>query len=210
MWLATVNEYKEMNARERFNYRFYRHPFVTFLIGPFWLFMLTFRFFTKNDGAKEKQSVIITNVFIALFSLMMASIVGWKAYLIIHLPMLYMAQIFGVWMFYVQHQYEGVYWERKKDWDYFESAMKGSSFFKLPKVMQWFTGNIGFHHIHHLSHSIPNYNLERCMKENEIFQSPPTLTLLSSIKCMFLSVYDEDRKELISFKEMDERYAKVL
>lgn len=206
VWTATVDEYQNMSALGKFGYRFYRHPFVTFFIGPFYIFMISYRFFAKEDGAKERRSVIITNLYIAAYILTMGTWLGWGTFLLIQFTILQMAQIMGVWLFYVQHQYEGVYWKRQGDWDYFDSAMNGCSYFKMPKILQWFSGNIGFHHIHHLSHSIPNYNLEKAMQENEIFQNPPTVNVLTSLKSAFLNIYDERTEELISFREMKKRY----
>lgn len=206
VWTATVEEYQNMSRWGKIGYRLYRNPLVTFGVGPIWLFLISFRYFAPYDKTKEKQSVIITNIYIILYSVLMASFMGWPAYLALQFSILFFAQVFGVWMFYVQHQYEGVYWKRQNDWDYFDSAMEGSSYFKLPKVIQWFTGNIGFHHIHHLSHSIPNYNLERCMKENELFQNPGTITFWSSLKSAFLNIYDERNEELISFRTYRQRY----
>lgn len=206
VWTATVEEYQNMSALGKFSYRFYRHPFVTFFIGPFYIFMISYRFFAKEDGPKEKRSVIITNLYIAAYVFIMGSWLGWEAFLLIQFTILQMAQIVGVWFFYVQHQYEGVYWNRQEDWDYFDSAMLGSSYFKMPKFLQWFSGNIGYHHIHHLSHSIPNYYLEKVMQENEIFQKPSTLTVASSLKSAFLNIYDEKTGDLISFREMKKRY----
>lgn len=206
IWTATVEEYQKMSSVGKFWYRFYRHPFITFIIGPFYIFLGTYRFFAKQDGRKEKESVILTNIYIAVLSIALGTTIGWGAYFAIQLTVLFVAQLIGVWFFYVQHQYEGVYWKRKEDWDYFDSSMHGCSFFMMPKVLQWFSGNIGFHHIHHLSHSIPNYYLEKAMQENELFQNPPTITVISSLKSALLNIYDEDNGDLISFREMKRRY----
>lgn len=207
IWTATVDEYNKMSALGKFGYRLFRHPIVTFLIGPFYIFVISYRFFAKQDGKKEKQSVIITNLYILAFAVAMSYLIGFKEFLILQLSVLQVAQIIGVWFFYVQHQYEGVYWRRKQEWDYFDASMEGSSYFKMPAILQWFSGNIGFHHIHHLSHSIPNYYLEQVMEENEIFQKPATLTVLSSLKSAFLNIYDEKEGDLISFREMKRRYS---
>ena len=125
--------------------------------------------------------------------------IGWKAYLLIQLPIVWIGGAIGEWMFYVQHQYQGVYWVRHKEWDYLSSAMKGASYYQLPKVLQWFTGSIGFHHIHHLSPKIPNYNLERCHKENPIFHSAKTLTLGTSLHSLGLRMYDEASGKMVGF-----------
>ena len=110
-----------------------------------------------------------------------------------------MAGSAGVWLFYVQHQYEGVYWERTEKWDYVSAALHGSSFYKLPKILQWFSGNIGFHHIHHLSARIPNYNLERCHKAEPLFQTVKPITLISSLKSFTFRLWDEQQRELVGY-----------
>src|SRR6185436_7316848 len=122
--------------------------------------------------------------------------------LIIQLTALAVAGSVGFWLFYVQHQFEGVYWEREEEWDYTAAALKGSSFYKLPKILQWFTGNIGYHHIHHLSARIPNYNLERCHKAHLMFEGVQPITLFSSLKSLSFRLWDEQRKKLVSFRQM--------
>jgi len=121
------------------------------------------------------------------------------------LPLLSFASRFGVWLFCVQHQFEGVYWERDGEWDYLTQAMDGSSYYKLPRVLQWFSGNIGFHHVHHLSHRIPNYNLERCHYENEMFRRVKEITLFASLKSLTFRLWDEDKRELVSFAAVSRR-----
>ena len=129
----------------------------------------------------------------------MSLTIGIKAYVLIQLPVIMFAAAAGVWLFYVQHQFEDVQWERRADWDFAEAALRGSSFYKLPKVLQWFTGNIGFHHIHHLSPAIPNYNLERCYKEIPIFQQVKPVTLWSSMKSLSFRLWDEQRRKLVGY-----------
>jgi omega-6 fatty acid desaturase (delta-12 desaturase) len=144
---------------------------------------------------------MLTNLGIMAVAFMVSALIGWKAYLLIQLPVLILAVSAGVWLFYVQHQFEGVYWERQPAWDYVTEALQGSSFYKLPKILQWFTGNIGFHHIHHLSPRIPNYYLERCYNENVLFQQIKPITLLSSFKSLKFRLWDEQNHQLISFSE---------
>ena len=129
-------------------------------------------------------------------------LIGFKAYLMVQLPISFLSSTLGMWIFYVQHQYEDTYWDKGKDWDYTAAAIQGSSYYKLPKVLQWFTGNIGFHHIHHLSPGIPNYMLEKCHKENPELQNVQVLTLKKSFKSIFLSLWDERQKKLISFYQL--------
>jgi omega-6 fatty acid desaturase (delta-12 desaturase) len=129
-------------------------------------------------------------------------LIGWKEYLMIQVPVTMVAGIAGIWMFYVQHQFEEVYWEHRDEWDYTTAALEGSSFYKLPRILQWFTGNIGFHHIHHLSSRIPNYNLERCHHSHPMFYEVKPITLWSSLKCINLRLYDEETKRLISYRTL--------
>jgi omega-6 fatty acid desaturase (delta-12 desaturase) len=124
---------------------------------------------------------------------------GWKAYLLIQVSVVALAGSAGIWLFYVQHQFEGVYWARHDDWDYTTVALQGSSFYKLPKVLQWFTGNIGFHHIHHLRPAIPNYNLERCHQAVPLFQTVKPVTLLSSLRSLTFRLWDEQRQRLVGY-----------
>jgi omega-6 fatty acid desaturase (delta-12 desaturase) len=135
-------------------------------------------------------------------ALVLGNIFGWKAYLLIQLIVIMVAGGLGVWMFYVQHQFEDVYWERGGEWDYFTAAIDGSSFYKLPKIFQWFSGNIGFHHIHHLSARIPNYNLEKCHKAHPLFQTVKPITLFSSLKSFKFRLWDESNKRLIGFGQL--------
>jgi len=126
-------------------------------------------------------------------------LLGWKAYLFIQLTVMMVAAASGVWLFYVQHQFEDAYWERGDDWDYVEAALKGSSYYKLPRILQWFSGNIGFHHIHHLSTRVPNYNLQRCHEADPLFQTVKPTTLLSSFRAATLRLWDEKTRRLIGF-----------
>jgi omega-6 fatty acid desaturase (delta-12 desaturase) len=146
-----------------------------------------------------------TNGAILAIAALMSLTIGLKAYLLIQLPVIMFAAMAGVWLFYVQHQFEGVYWERRASWDFAEAALRGSSFYKLPKVLQWFTGNIGFHHIHHLSPTIPNYNLAKCHKANPILQRARSVTLWTSLKTLSLRLWDERRKELVGYGRLRDR-----
>jgi omega-6 fatty acid desaturase (delta-12 desaturase) len=129
-------------------------------------------------------------------------IFGLESYLLIQLIIMAVAGAAGVWLFYVQHQFEDVYWDRAETWDYTRAALEGSSFYKLPKVLQWFSGNIGFHHIHHLSARIPNYNLERCHRASPLFQQVKPITLIPSLKSLTFRLWDEQRRRLIGFGEL--------
>jgi len=203
----TVNEYKQMHWIEKFGYRLYRMPFVTFFVGPFYFFILKFRFFQKEDGPKEKRSVLITNMALVILIGALASLMGFKNFLIIQAGILLFSQPIGIFLFYVQHQYEDAYWEKNEKWNFYDASVRGSSYFKLPKVLQWFSGNIGFHHIHHLSHQIPNYNLEKCMNENEVFQNSKIITLSEGFSTLFLKLWDEDKKSMITWSEYKKLHA---
>ena len=168
------------------------------------LFLVLERVPSKKAPAREKRTVYWTNL--AIFCMVCTGLwlFGLKAYLLIQLTISTLAGSAGVWMFYVQHQFEDTYWERGKDWDYTTAALKGSSYYKLPKVLQWFSGNIGFHHIHHLSAQIPNYNLERCHKENPMFNEIKPLTLLSSFKSFTYRLWDEQQNKLVGYRRLKE------
>ena len=195
----TVDEYLKSSKWTRIKYRFARNPICLFIIGPPILFIIAHRFSLGNSLARGRKSVLLTNFGILVMAGIMGLLVGFKEYILIQLPVLMIAASAGVWLFYVQHQFEGVYWERKDKWDYVSEALKGSSFFKLPKVLQWFTGNIGFHHIHHLNPRIPNYFLEKCYNENPIFQEIKPVTLLTSLRSLTFRLWDEQHKRLVGF-----------
>lgn len=199
VWTMTVKEYLNAPLATRIKYRFVRNPICLFLIGPSILFLIVHRISLGTSGPKGTKSVHLTNLGIAVMAAVISFFIGFKAYLMIQLPIVMIAASTGVWLFYVQHQFEGVYWERNEKWDYVTEALKGSSFFKLPKILQWFTGNIGFHHIHHLSPRIPNYFLEKCYRENPMFQKIKPITLLTSIKSLSFRLWDEQHHRLVGF-----------
>ena len=199
VWTMTVDEYMKASSWKRLTYRVYRNPFIMFGIGPLVVFLITHRFASKSSKKRERNSVILANFALVIIIAFMSLAIGLKNFVLIQLPVIWIATMVGVWMFYVQHQFEGVYWERAKDWDYVRAGLEGSSFYQLPKVLQWFTGNIGFHHIHHLSPKIPNYLLESCHKENSIFQVKP-VRLLNSMKSLTLRLWDEQNRKLVSFR----------
>lgn len=201
IWTMTVQEYQAAGFWKRLGYRAYRHPFVLFGVGPLFMFLIYYRLPGKHASAKERKSVMRTNFGLVGVALILSYVLGPVNYILIQLPIVLMASTAGVWLFYVQHQFEDVYWEREETWDYTQQALEGSSFYKLPRILQWFTGNIGFHHIHHLSPRIPNYYLERCYKECELFQRVKPITLWTSLKCIQFRLWDEENRRLISFRE---------
>ena len=202
VWTLTVQEYLESSRWKRFAYRLTRNPVVLFVLAPLFFFLIWQRFPSPKSGARERYSVYWTNLAIGAIAAVLIWIFGIRAYLVIQLTVLMVAGSVGVWLFYVQHQFEGVYWERGSDWDYAKAALKGSSFYKLPKVLQWFSGNIGFHHIHHLSPRIPNYHLERCHKAEPLFQTVKPVTLFSSFKSFTFRLWDEQRRMLVSYRHL--------
>src|SRR5882724_8170739 len=162
IWTLTVQEYLESSGWKRFAYRLARNPFVLFVLAPLFVLLIKHRFAKADASQRERDSVYWTNLTILGFAVALSLVFGIKAYLVIQLTVLLVAGSAGFWLFYVQHQFEGVYWERREEWDYAAAALQGSSFYKLPRILQWFSGNIGYHHIHHLSPRIPNYHLEKC------------------------------------------------
>lgn len=199
IWTLTVQEYLKSPLWTRIKYRFARNPLCLFIIGPSFLFLFIHRFSDKKTTKQGVQSVLMTNIGILAVGALLSSLIGVKEYIAIQLPVVMMAASAGVWLFYVQHQFEGVYWERDPKWDYVDEALKGSSFYKLPRVLQWFTGNIGFHHIHHLSPRIPNYYLEKCYNEIPMFREIKPVTFLSSLKAITYRLWDEQHQRLVGF-----------
>ena len=202
IWTLTVQEYLESSRWQRFAYRLARNPFVLFVVAPLFIFLIKQRFPKASAGRRERNSVYLTNLAIFCVAGVLIWIFGWKAYLLIQLTITVVAGSAGVWLFYVQHQFEGVYWERRADWDYTAAALQGSSFYRLPKVLQWFSGNIGFHHVHHLSSRIPNYNLEKCHRAHPLFQSVKPVTLFASFKSFTFRLWDEQRRQLVGFRHL--------
>lgn len=199
VWTLTVQEYLESSRWKRFAYRLARNPIILFLIAPLFLFLIKYRFVFPGAGKKERRSVHWTNLGLLGLIAALSLIFGWQAYLFIQLIVVGVAASAGVWLFYVQHQFEGVYWERTERWDYTTAALQGSSFYKLPKLLQWFSGNIGFHHIHHLSPRIPNYHLEKCHNAEPLFQSVKPVTLWSSFKSFTFRLWDEQERKLVGY-----------
>jgi omega-6 fatty acid desaturase (delta-12 desaturase) len=204
VWTMTVQEYLESSRWKRFAYRLARNPVVLFVIAPLFLFMIRQRFSSPKASRRERFSVWWMNLALLGVAAGMSVLFGWKTYLLLQTIVMGVAGSVGVWLFYVQHQFDGVYWARGDEWDYTSAALEGSSFYKLPKILQWFSGNIGYHHIHHLSSRIPNYNLERCHNSHPLFQAVKPVTLLSSFKSFTYRLWDEQRKRLITYRQLHE------
>ena len=199
VWTLTVEEYLKASRWKRFAYRLARNPLVLFVIAPLFLFAIWQRIPSPKAAARERNSVHWTNLALIGLATGLSLLIGFKTYLFIQLGIMTIAGAAGVWLFYVQHQFEGVYWARHDEWDATAVALQGSSFYKLPKILQWFTGNIGFHHIHHLEPRIPNYNLERCQETVPLFQTVKPITLLPSLKSLGFRLWDEQQQRLVGY-----------
>ncbi len=202
VWTLTVEEYLASSRWKKFSYRLARNPIVLFVIAPIFLFLIRERFPSPDAKPREVRSVWIMNVAVVALAVGLIMIFGFLPWLIIQLTAIAVAGSGGVWLFYVQHQFEDAYWERGDDWDYTAAALQGSSFYKLPKILQWFSGNIGFHHIHHLSPRIPNYNLERCHRSDPMFMEVKPMTLFGSLRSLTFRLWDEKGRKLIGFRGM--------
>lgn len=198
----TIEEYKQLPQKAQFMYQFNRNPFVIFGFGSIWTFMYLHRFSTENDNYRERRSIWLTNTFIAIKIALLSLTIGFVPYLIIAFPVLYISGMIGIWMFYVQHQFEDTYWRRHDAWDPFYAGLEGSSYYKLPRILHWMTGNIGFHHIHHLHPKIPNYNLQRVFKEIMALRKIEPLTILMSLKLPWLNLWDEENQKLVTFRNL--------
>jgi omega-6 fatty acid desaturase (delta-12 desaturase) len=194
----TVNEYLVLPWYKKFGYRVLRYPLILFTIGSFFDFVVLQRFATSSAGKRERSSVIWTNIVLLGLAIILMQSLGWQTLLLIEIPILLLATSAGVWLFYVQHNFEGTYWARHEQWEFFKAGVSGSSFYKLPRILNWFTGNIGYHHIHHLSPKIPNYKLPVAYKENPLFQISP-LTVSRSLKSLGYRLWDEEKKILVGF-----------
>jgi omega-6 fatty acid desaturase (delta-12 desaturase) len=202
VWTMTVDEYLNSPTWKRFVYRAFRNPFIMFTVGPVYVLLIRNRLSRKTMTREEKSNMYFTNIAILVMAAAISFAIGIKAYLLIQLPVLLISHSIGIWLFYIQHQFDDVSWERQDEWNYKTAAFTGSSFLKLPAVFQWFTGNIGFHHVHHLSSLIPNYKLEACHYENEIFREVKPLALFSTFKALYLSLWDETKHQLTSFRKL--------
>lgn len=203
----TVNEYLALSPWRKLMYRLYRSTFVLLLIGPTYQFLIKHRFpfdapFTWK---REWASVFFTNLAIAGVLVLAWQTIGIETLLKLHLPVFAVGATTGIYLFYVQHQFEDAYWVKKDEWSPVEAGLAGSSFFDLPKFLHWFTGNIGYHHIHHLASRIPFYKLPKAMTASPQFREVPTITLFSSIRCLRLKLWDESQRRLIAFSELPRR-----
>jgi omega-6 fatty acid desaturase (delta-12 desaturase) len=202
VWTMTMEEYAASSPARRLWYRIFRNPFVMFGLGPFFSFLIVHRWPTRGSNRNQYLSVMMTNAVLAAIIVAVSLTYGIKEYLLIQLPILLVGGAGGVWLFYIQHQFDPSYWARTEEWESMAAAMQGSSYYKLPRVLQWISGNIGFHHIHHLRPRIPNYNLQRCLNETPQLQLPDPLRLWPSLLSVRLKVWDEKQKLLLTLREM--------
>jgi acyl-lipid omega-6 desaturase (Delta-12 desaturase) len=197
----TVAEYNAAGRGKRLGYWLFRHPLVMFILGPIWAMLIGPRIARPSQRPRIRNSILWTNLGIVVMVGAMSLWIGLEAYLLIWAPPALIAAAAGVFLFYVQHQFEDAYWESGESWSYSDAALRGSSYLRLNKVLQFFTANIGLHHVHHLSASIPNYNLQRAHDENPIFHDVPRLTLWEGFKTVRLKLFDERNGQLVTFKQ---------
>lgn len=196
----TQTEYLEAKWGKKLGYRFFRNPIIMFGLGPIFMFLIMHRLNFPHYGKKERRSVLWTNLAIVVIAVLMSLLVGWIEYLTLQLAVMWLAGGFGIWMFYLQHQFEETYWERDQEWNYVSSALLGASYYRLPRILQWFTGNIGFHHIHHLSPRIPNYFLDKAHDNSPLIQRwTYKIDFLEGWKTVGMKLWNESRKTMEGF-----------
>lgn len=198
----TVEEYLSRSKRQRLGYRLFRNPLVMFGVGPVWSLMIGPRIWSNSMRPRQRRSILVTNLALAIVVGAIFWFVGPLAWLLVQMPVAILAGTMGVFMFYVQHQFEDVYWESSDDWSYADAALQGSSYLKLPKLFQFFSGNIGLHHVHHLSAKIPNYNLQRAHDENPIFHDVPVLSVRDGLHSIRLKLIDTERGRLLTWSQV--------
>ena len=202
VWTLTLKEYEEASFWKKLGFRLYRNPVVMFGLAPFYMFFIHHRFAQPRHGWRRQWEVQRANLGLVGIACFATWLIGFGPYILIQLPVMMFAGSFGIWLFYVQHQFEGVYWERSGEWDYVDTALKGSSFYRLPRILQFFSGNIGFHHVHHLSPRVPNYYLEPCHRNSDLFRDVKAVGLGESLAYVNYRVWDERRRKLVGLKPL--------
>jgi omega-6 fatty acid desaturase (delta-12 desaturase) len=209
VWTMTVAEYEAASPAARLSYRLYRHPLVMFFLGPIYTFLFLNRIPARGSGSRRFLSVILTDLGIAAVAVGLSLAFGWRTYLMIQLPVILMAGTIGIWLFYVQHQFDPSYWARHEEWGSVDAALLGSSHYRLPAILQWATASIGLHHIHHLRPRIPNYNLSVCHREVTEVQLDNPLTVARSFGSLRMNLWDEARGTLVSFRQFRRQVAEA-
>jgi omega-6 fatty acid desaturase (delta-12 desaturase) len=199
IWTMTRAEYEAASPAMRRYYRLYRNPLVLFGLGAIFIFLLRYRLPTRKAKRKELMSVVFTNLLLVALALLAVRTIGWRTYLLVQLPIMWLAGAAGVWLFYVQHQFAGVYWSRRREWDAVRAALEGSSCYALPPILRWFSASIGYHHVHHLNSRIPNYRLKPCLEAIPALSHKPTLTIRESLAGTRFKLWDEERQSLVGF-----------
>jgi len=199
IWTMTVKEYQQSSRWKRLQYRLFRNPLVMFGLGPIYTFLIQNRFPGSYATKGERANVALTNGAILAVAAVATLTIGIVPYLLIQLPVIVIAGVGGIWLFYVQHQFDPSYWARDGEWESVDAALHGSSYYRLPPVLQWLSGNIGLHHIHHLLPRIPNYRLQQCLEEIPELRLERPLTIARSIRSVRLNLWDEANGELVSF-----------
>jgi omega-6 fatty acid desaturase (delta-12 desaturase) len=202
--MLTVREYLALSRWHQLLYRLYRHPLIMFGVGPAYHFVLRQRLplGLMCSGWQPWLSTMATNIAIVMLVTMVIWLVGVGPFLLVHLPITFLGASIGVWLFYVQHQFEHTFWTHDGGWDFHESALRGSSHYDLPHVLRWFTANIGVHHVHHLCSRIPYYRLPRVLRDHPQLAATGRLTLFESVKCVRIVLWDEARQRGISFRDI--------
>ena len=199
--MLTVEEYFAKSKWGRLGYRLYRNPLVMFGLGPIYMVLVLNRFNRDDAKKKERMNTYVTNVVLVTICAILIAVFGWQTFLLVHGVTLFIAGALGIWLFYIQHTYEDSYFENDEEWDYVKAAVEGSSYYQLPKLLQWITGNIGFHHVHHLSPRVPNYHLETVHETVQPLQQATTITLKTSLESLRYKLYDPSRQKFVTFKE---------
>jgi omega-6 fatty acid desaturase (delta-12 desaturase) len=199
IWTMTVEEYRQASPLLRLGYRLVRNPVFLLGVGPFWLMLGKERLPHGTPNRRARRSVWWTNGVIVGMVAIGVTVFGWFDYLVVQSIIIGVAGAAGIWLFYIQHQFEDAYWVSGEDWDFTDAALRGSSFYKLPAVLQWFSGNIGFHHIHHLSPRIPNYRLAHCHASTGSFRDVPVMTFWGSLRTLSLRLWDETAEKMVGY-----------
>ena len=205
VWTLTRREFAEGPGGRRLAYRLYRNPIMMFLVGPLFSFLVYQRFYLKGAGRREKVSVHITNASVVAIVLLATFGIGFRTYILIQLPVLWFGGMLGFWLFYIQHQFEDVYWSRHAEWSRIRAALEGSSTYLLPPLLRWFTGNIGYHSAHHVRPLIPNYRLKEAHESTAALRAVKPLNIRTSLHSLKLRVWDENTRKLIGYRDASRR-----